>query len=310
MTRSIFAAAAALFLGACQLGSDADAAASTVRSSVVLMGNKGPLYERDDGLGLDVDNNGPGLVVNGEIDQMFNSSLYVGVEEDFLGWFLIPDMDTTDLAQGTWAQQNAGTTNVPARSADYDNGALALLLSNTSEVGSAAVHWANELNIDSDTEPFCIFRLQYVTAPAAADKLSWGLANNHNAIHSSTTNHASFSVAGADNNLDAESDDNTTDVNATDTTVDMVAGTFIETMVSLNSMHGRTADDGDGCSATDVGFFTRTSTGGAWTQRLAGTAFTIGADVALQPFVQIEKTSGTSVPDLLIDRISCYWQRE
>ena len=311
MTRLLLAAPVLALLSACQFGADADAAASTNRPDVVRMGNKGPFGGRDDGIGHDVDNYGPGLVMNGEIDQMFNSSTYVSIKEDFLGDTAINDAsDTADIDQGPWVSEDTNTAGCPILKADYDNGALEFLLDNGSEVGDCGMDFGDELSIDSDTEPFCIFRIQYQTAPAAADSLVWGLGSGRNDLYASITAFAAFSVAGADNNLDVQSDDATTDVNATDSTVDMVAGTFIETMVSMNSMHGRTATDTDGASATDVHFFYRTTTGGAWTQILPATVFAVGADVALQPFIQVEKTSGTTVPDLLVDYVNCAWQRE
>lgn len=274
-----------------------------------------PVAGRVDGLCVDLDNNGPGLVVNGEVDKMFNSSLYVAIEEDFLGLTIIPDIDTADGDQGAWNSDDTATAGCPAGKDDYDNGALELLLDNGNEVGDCDLNFGNYLSIDSDTEPFCIFRLTAQTAPAAADTLFWGFTSAQNDLIDSTTNNAGFSVAGADLNLDAMSDDGTTDVNATDTTVDIVAGTMYEYMVSANSMHGvsTTESNGcgpDGCGPTDVGFFYRTTTGGAWTQLLPATTFKIGADKAIQPAVHIEKTSGTTTPDLLVDYVKCYWQRE
>lgn len=291
---------------------DAEAAASSPRSSVVQMAGKHPFGGREDGLGYDLDNRGPGLVTNGEMDYMFPSSLYAGGFWDFLGFVVINDLSDADDVDtsGPWQSEDTATAGCPAMKGDYDNGAIELLLDNGNEVGDCAINWGDELSIDSDTEPFCIFRIQYQTAPAAADSLVWGLGSAQNDLYASVTAFAAFSVAGADNNLDAQSDDNSTDVNATDTTIDMTAGTFIETMISMNSMHGRTSDDADGASPTDVHFFYRTTTGGAWTQVLPNTTFSVGADVALQPFVQVEKTSGTTTPDLLVDYISCYWQRE
>lgn len=305
----VFALIAAPLAGCLE---EAYAAASSTLSDVIRMGggNTKPYYGRDDGFGVDVDNYGPGLVINGEVDQMFNSSLYVGVAEEFLGARTIQDIDTADAASDLWSSDDTATAGCPAVKADYDNGGLELLLDNGNEVGDCDLNWGNQRNIDSDTEPFCIFRITYQTAPAAADSLAWGLYADQNDLISGFDTFAAFSVAGADNNLDVQSDDATTDVNATDSTVDMTAGTMLETMVSLNSMHGRTVDDPNGASATDVHFFYRTSTGGAWTQILAGTTFSVGADLAMQPFVHIEKTSGTTVPDLLVDRVACYWQRE
>lgn len=279
-------------------------------SSVVRMGNKGPFYGRSDGIGFDVDNYGAGLVNNGDIVQMLNSPQYVSIDEDFLGLRVISDIDGNDIAQDMWNSDDTATAGCPAAKDDYDNGALELLLDNGNEVGDCDLNFGNYLSIDSDTEPFCIFRLTAQTAPVAADTLFWGFTSAQNDLIDSTTVNAGFSVAGADLNIDAMSDNASTDVNATDTTADMVAGTMYEYLVSMNSMHGRTATDLDGAGPTDVHFFYRTSSDSAFTQLLAGTAFSIGADKAIQPAVHIEKTSGTSTPDLLVDRITCAWQRE
>lgn len=308
LLRSI-AAVSLLALSACQV-SELGAAASTELHGAYRVGNKGPFANRTDGIGFDVDNYGPGLVTNGEINRMFNSSLYVAVEEDFMGARTIQDIDTADASSDLWSSDDTATAGCPAVKADYDNGAIELLLDNGNEVGDCDLNWGNQRNIDSDTEPFCVYRLTMQTAPVAADGLSWGLYADQNDLLSGFDTFAAFSVYGADLNLDAQSDDGTTDVNATDTTVDMTAGTMLETMISMNSMHGRTVNDPDGCSPTDVCFFYRTTTGAAWTQVLPTTTFSVGADLAMQPFVHIEKTSGTSTPDLLVDYIACYWQRE
>jgi hypothetical protein len=309
MTRSVLAALAAVALAAC---TEVGAAASEDNQGAYRVGNKGPFAARTDGIGFDPDNYGPGLVLNSELEQMFSSSTYVSFHEEFLGFQVINDLSDTDDVDttGPWQSEDTATAGCPAAKADADNGAIELLLDNGSEVGDCTLFFGDELSIDSDTEPFCVFRIQYQTAPAAADSLSWGFASAQNDIQESIANHAMFSVTGADNNLDTESDDGTTDRAANDTEVDMVAGTYIETLISMNSMHGRTALDPDGASATDVHFFYRTSTGGAWTQVNTSTTFTVGANIALQPYVQVEKTSGTTVPDLLVDYISCAWKRE
>lgn len=284
------------------------AASAGVRRSLACSA-QGPFQNRTDGLCHSADDYGPGLVVNGSFDSMFNSALYNAVDEDFLGFFIIGDVDTADASQPIWTSQDTGTAGCPARKGDYDSGAVELLLDNGSEVGDCALYWGDEQNIDSDTEPFCYFRIQYQTAPAAADTLYWGLVSGYNALIESATQFAVFTVKGADNNLGFMSDDNTTDVAETDTTVDMTAGTFIETIISLNSMHGATTGDTNGASATDVHAFYRTSLGGSWTQVLPDTTFSVGADVALQPIVGVEKTNGTTVPDLLVDRVACFWKR-
>lgn len=304
----LFAAVAALILSACtgELG----AAASEDNQGAYRVGNKGPFGGRTDGIGFDVDNYGPGVVSNGELEAMFNSSQYVSIYEDFLGLRIVSDVDGGDIAQDTWNSDDTATAGCPAAKDDYDNGAIELLLDNGNEVGDCDLNWGNYLSIDTDTEPFCVFRLTAQTAPVAADTLFWGFTSAQNDLIDSTTNNLGLSVAGADLNIDAMSDDASTDVNATDTGVDMVAGTMYEYLISTNSMHGRTATDPDGCSPTDACVFYRTSTGGAWTQLLPNTTLSIGADKAVQPTVHVEKTSGTSTPDLLVDYIRCAWQRE
>lgn len=286
-------------------------AAASQNKDVQMAGGSTPFGGgRVDGLGFDRDNKGPGIVTNGEIDTMLNSSLYVVVDEDFLGARTIQDIDTADASSDLWSSDDTATAGCPAVKADYDNGAIELLLDNGNEVGDCDLNWGNQRNIDSDAEPFVIFRITMQTQGAAADLLSFGLYADQNDLLSGFDTFAAFSIGGADLNIDAQSDDGTTDVNATDTTADAVAGTMYEYMISMNSMHGRTVNDTDGCSATDVCFFYRTATGGAWTQLLPNTVFSVGADLALQPFVHIEKTSGTSTPDLLVDRIIVAWQRE
>lgn len=270
---------------------------------------KGPYYGRTDGICVDHDTRAPGVVVNGAFDSMFMSSAYISVEGEFAGDVTIPDVGSVDGAQGPWVATATNQTASAVQKADHDNGAIELKLDNGNEVGDITLYWGDESNIDSDTEPFCIFRVQIQVAPAAADTLSFGLMGAQNDLVESVTNNAYFGVAGADLNLDLASDDNSTDTDNTDTGVDLVAATWYEFMISLNSMHGATHDDTNGASPTDVHFFYRSTLGGDWTQLLTSTAFSIGADVQLQPFVQVEKTAGTTTPDLLVDYIKCYWER-
>ena len=293
-------------LAACLPGAGAD---TQVNNAAVRCATKGPYYGRTDGVCLDADTKAPGVVVNGSFDRMFNSSLYVALEEDFVGATAIQDIDSLDTSASPWASDDTATAGCPILKDAKDDGAIELLLDNGSEVGDCDLGTGANLSIDSDMEPWCDFRIQAQVAPAAADTLYWGFASAFNDILNSTTVNAGFSVAGADLNLDLMSDNASADINATDTSVDIVAGTYYEYRVSLNSMHGVTANDTDGASPTDVHFFYRTSLGGDWTQLLPSTVFSIGADKQIQPLVHIEKTSGTTTPDLLVDYIKCYWER-
>ncbi len=279
-------------------------------SAAIRCGNKGPYYGRTDGLCLDTDTKAPGTVVNGVFDSMAMSSLYVAVEADFVGDTVIPDIGSVDGSQGPWVTTNTNQGGGGAlQVGDADDGVQELAIDNGNEVGDSDLNWGNEQNIDSDTEPFCVFRINIPTIGAAADTFAWGLYSAQNDLVDSTANNAYFGVAGADLTLDTASDDASTDVNNTGTGVTLTAGTWYEFMVSLNSMHGRTVSDPDGASATDVHFFYRSTLGGDWTQLNAGTTHSIGADIALQPFVHVEKTSGTTTPAIRVDYIKCYWER-
>ena len=305
-SKTVLAALLAALASACVQSAAAD---TSISADAARCTAKGPYYGRTDGLCVDHDTRAPGVVINGTFEQMFSSSLYIGVNEDFVGDFVAPDVGTPDGSQGPWVSTATLQTTAVVQKADHDNGAVELKLDNGNEVGDITLYWGDESNIDSDTEPFCIFRVMIQTAPAAADTLSFGLMGAQNDLIESVANNAYFGVAGADLNLDVASDDASTDVDNTDTGVDVVAGTWYEFLVSLNSMHGATRDDTDGATATDVHFFYRAALGGDWTQLLTTTTFSIGADVQLQPFVQVEKTSGTTTPDLLVDYIKCYWER-
>jgi hypothetical protein len=278
-----------------------EVSAAQVDASDIRCGNKGPYYGQTDGHCLNANNKGPVGVVSGSAEWAFNSSLMVNKRHEFLGDFIVPDVDSDDAAQDGWMSQDVATAGCPAQKADWDDGALEMLLDNGSEVGSCSLYWGDESNIDSDKGPVCIFRLQIQTAPAAADTLSWGFMGAYAAIAENTANNAMFQVAGADLNLDISTDDASTDDDLNDTGVDLVADTYYEFKVSMSAM--------DDASPTDVRFFYRSTLAGDWTRLLSGTTFAYGADIATQPFVHVEKTTGATVPDLLVDYVNCYWER-
>ncbi len=276
-----------------------------------MVGGLGPVYGRADGAAVVPDAGGDigltdGLVAvaNGDITMALEPQMWCQEFIDFNGLFLVADKGATFVNQpgSPWCVELADSTSpVAARKADSASGALELKLSSTSEVAEVTLFWGDELNINSNQGPIIQTRLQYQTQPAAADSLSWGFTNNQNALIDSTTNNAIFKVAGANNNLLVETDNATTNDDDNDTSVDMTAGTYIETMISMNPIHG--------ASATDVRFFYRTTLGGQWTRVLDETTFAYGANTTMQPMFQVEKTTGATTPDMLIDYINVMWLR-
>jgi len=279
----------------------AQSQAAQVDAGDVRCKQHGPYYGRTDGICHEVGTKGPVLVINGGVESALPSTTMLNVHGEFVGDFTIPDVGSVDGQQGPWVCIDTAQSTSCAQKADFDDGASEIILDNGSEVGDMTLYWGDESNIDSDKGAVCVFRLQYQVAPAAADTLSWGIVGARNAIIQSSANNAFFHVEGANNNLLISSDDTSADDDDNDTGIDLVAGTFYEFMVSMSAIHDATA--------IDVRFFYRTTLGGDWTRLLSTTTFVYGADIATQPFVQVEKTSGTTVPDLLVDYIDCYWER-
>ncbi len=288
---------------------------TSVDSDVVLVSKGGtPLDKRTDGVGVLVDAGGDttvsdGLVAiaNGTVSRSLEPAMLCEVFEDFLGLRVIPDVDAEDLSQGIWASQSTASA-APARVADYDNGAIKMVLDNGNEVGDQTIYWGDEQNIDSDQGPFMICRVMTSAIGVAADKMLWGFGSARNALADSVANNAWIMLAGASLALKGESDDATTDsddkalTTEDGTAVTLTAGVWYEFMISMNPIHG--------ASATDVRFFYRSTLGGDWSRLISGTTtFKFGADIACQPYFQIEKTSGTSTPDLQIDYAHVFWRR-
>lgn len=257
---------------------------------------------RSDGICFDTTIKAPVQVTNGTVDAALSSPLMVNVREDFVGNFTFPDVDSADGQQGTWGRQDAGSqATCGTKVGDADDGEVILLIDNGSEVGDCTLYWGDEQNIDSDKEPVCIFRVQVSDALAAADQVTWGFMGARNAIFESTSTNAAFAVTGADYGLDVTSDDTTTDTGIDTTGVTLVADTYYEFKVSMNAI--------DGASPTNVKFFYRSTLGGDWTALNTSVTYSIGADTAIQPFLQAEKTSGTTTPGIKAEYVDCYWER-
>lgn len=262
-------------------------------------GSASPFYGRTDGICFDKVLQAPGTIVNGSFDHMLSTSLYTTVAEDFLGSRTVATSADTD--GGPWFGYQTNQAAGPALVDDAADGVFQLALDNGSEVGNMDLDWGDTQSISSDKEPFCTFRVQIPSTPTSADTIAWGLSDGHNALVDSTTHNAYLGTTGANLNLAVWSDDNVTDTNASASGITLTAATWAEFMISLNSMHG--------ASSTNVKYFYRSSLGGDWTALLPTTTFKIGAGNSLQPFVHVEKTTGTTTPSVKVDYIKCSWKR-
>ncbi len=266
---------------------DTQASASSYRC-----GSKNPYYGRTDAICVDTSQKGLAAVGNGDVVMGLNRYLWVDKFEDFVG----KEVNVTDA----WlAEKDTSAAGSPTMAivADADWGQYEMTLANTNEAEVLTLYTNDELNIDSDRDPVVVFRLNVAVLPsAAAEILVFGLASAQNDTEDSVANHAWFRLE-ADGDLMIESDDATTDDDDNDTAVDITAGTLYEFKV-------------DCTDPTDCDFFYRSTLGGDWTELLSTTAFSVGADVALQPFAQLSKDSGTGVPSVKIDYVHLLSKRD
>lgn len=284
--------------------------AQAAYDKLIMAKSGSPLYGRSDGIGVVPDaggsnSSGDGLVAvsNGDVCKTLDHAMFCEVFEDFIGQTAIPANGTGDAASGPWQIKDTSAAGSPTKviSGDADNGQLALAFSNTDEAQILTLYWGDEQNIDSDQEPVVDFRLSLDAQFTAGTILVFGLASAQNDTADTVANHGWFRIEGANLNLLVESDDGTTDDNDNDTTVDLVAATMYEFRVSLSSLHGG--------SATAAKFFYRSTLGGDWTELLTTTTFAVGADTALQPFLQLQKASGTATDGIKIDYVRAFWKR-
>lgn len=261
-----------------------------------------PYANRTDGVCFDQSSLGAGatyggvLLTNGNIDRPLSRVKYVDVFEDFLGATVIPANGSLDTAEGPWTVKDTSAAGSPALAikGDADDGLFEMTLAATSEAENLDLYWNDEQNIDTDRGPIMIVRLDVAVA-LTAGKFVFGFASARSDTLDNIANNAWFLLPG-DGNLNIESDDATTDDDDNDTTVDITAGTFYDFMID--------------CSVpTDCDFYYRATLGGDWTELLTTTPFSLGNDAQVQPYFQLQKASGTSVPSVMIDFVEVLWKR-
>lgn len=256
-------------------------------------------YGRSDGVCVDTDEKALLAIGNGDVTMALNRYLFVDIFDDFQGNSDLPKTgDTVVNAASPWYvddQSAAGSPTIGNR-ADADNGQLELTLAATDEAENLTLYFKDEQTIDSDSGPVLVARVMVNTLPSAADEIIvLGFATAQNDDEDATTNNAWFKLdAGA--NLLVESDDNSTNDDDNDTLVDITADAWYEFKID--------------CSVpTDCDFFYRSTLGGDWTEVLSATAFSIGADASVQPYLQVQKASGAGQPSVYVDFVHLFWKR-
>jgi len=191
-----------------------------------------------------------------------------------------------------WNIQDTSAAGTPTK--DYVSNALGgqfkLQHDNTNEVQNIGLNWNDHLAFDITKKPILEVRLKIDGTAAAAfgngiERLVVGFASARNATLNSVTTNAWFRIEGdgSTRKIKYETDDNTTDSALTDSTKTYAEGTFVTLRVDCSDL-------------TAVAFYVNGAK--------VGTLSMAAATGNVQPFVELQKDSGTGTIAVTIDYIS------
>ena len=216
--------------------------------------------------------------------------------EDFLGVQLMPDASTN--LGGPWCKKDTSSAGAPTMVgvASEATGGLKTLLASTNEAEIMTLYWGDILSIKWSNILSIGYRLK-ATAITTAESLVFGVASAQNDTEDSVAYNAWFKLA-ATSDILVETDDASTDDDDNDTGLDIVAATYKEYVIDFRN------------GLKDVRFFV-SGAGGYLERVLAATTFSLygAAGTYCQPFVQLSKTTGTTVPYCTIDWIDIEYKR-
>lgn len=183
----------------------------------------------------------------------------------------------------TVTHTGGATTNVPLaiQSLNASYGEALLQLSATNEAQTVRLDLADQLVIPAGRAGIFSCRVK-VSGAAANTRMVWGLCTAYNATLNSTTENAWFRLEGNSLLVKAETDDNTTDNDLQSTGFTMTADTYAMFTIDLTDPAHVKFKINDDVALT-----------------LAASAFS--TSMLLQPFIAIQKDSGTGAQSLTVD---------
>jgi hypothetical protein len=194
---------------------------------------------------------------------------------------------TTTPGMNGWTIADTSAAGTPTYLCATDDGGKAVLtLANTNEAENVCLYQNDVLAWDVDRILIAEFTV-LVSGVDANTVVTWGLASARNDDEDAIANSVFFKIEGgaSTSNVVAESDDGTTDHNdiATGKTLAGTAKKFV-----FDFTNGK----------NDIRYYIDGE------RVAAGTTFTLNAITSqLQPFFQLEKTTGTGTPALTIKKV-------
>ncbi len=213
-------------------------------------------------------------------DEFFGKRSLSGTAEGYTGWVI---SDVSAAGTPTYA------TVTPSLSG---TGELAIAHDATSEVQQVALYWGDVLGMD--VGHIINFRTNAKLAAVGASTTAYlGMAVAHNATAASIAGFAWFKIANAAISCE---------VNNGSTTTTAASGVSITTTVykkfSIDLSHG----------LADVRFYG--DVGGNLARLCGSTVFDMSALTGgMQPYLRLDKTSGTAVPVLTLDNVEIELKR-
>ncbi len=208
------------------------------------------------------------------------------VQEDFLS-------DAGATLPVPWGEHDTSSAGSPTTDyvADAAGGSFRLKLAADNETETIGVFFADQLVIDVTKQPRFAARVRITSdgaALAANEVIVMGLASARDNTFDDVATHAWFRLQGANNNILAETDDGTTDDDDNDTGIDWVKDAWTHFEIDASDLSA-------------IKFYVN----GVLGATLAASAATGN----LQPFLFLQKASGTSTCQLDIDFVEVAWMR-
>lgn len=184
------------------------------------------------------------------------------------------------------------TTNVPIAIPVLNsaNGEALLQLSATNEAQVVRLTKGDQLTVDPTKLPMFTCRLK-VSGVATATRMVWGLATAYNATFDSVAEMAWFRLEGNSLALVVEADDATTDTDDQSTSITLTADTYYLFTIDFSQDTGK------------IRFFVDNNYAGS----IAAPVLTNA--MLMQPFIAIQKDSGTGTQSITVDTVRVNQQR-
>lgn len=218
----------------------------------------------------------------------------VQIFSDFIGGGSLP-LDTAG-GEGFVNHDTSGSGAPTLAFQSAANGVYRMQFASTSENEYLATYLGDAVCIPPTAKAVWECRIAITGTFSADDRVVFGLASARNNTLDNIADHVWFRMEGANNNILIEGDDDgTTDNDDNDTGVDWVSGTFLKLKIDMSDL-------------SDVKYFIDDQRVALANNEVIDVSGMAAGDL-LQPYIEMQKDSGTVTHIVDIDYISVLWDR-